>query len=55
VIRFVEANDGRGEGLGGIDIEAVDPARLLKAADGRGLKVSETQVMICGVRFNLVQ
>jgi hypothetical protein len=28
--------------------------RLLKAADERGLKVSERQVMICGLRFNLV-
>jgi len=54
VIRFVEATDGRGEGLDGIDIEAADSARLLKAADDRGLKVSDTQVMICGVRFNLV-
>ncbi|MFC1886402.1 hypothetical protein ACFLZM_05035 [Thermodesulfobacteriota bacterium] len=54
VIRFVEATDGRGEGLGAIDIEAADPTRLLKAADERGLKVSDTQVMICGLRFNLV-
>jgi len=45
---------GRGEGLGGIDIEAADSARLLKAADDRGFKVSDIQVMICGVRFNPV-
>jgi hypothetical protein len=54
VIRFVQATDGRGEGLGGIDIKAADKVRLLKAADERGLKVSEAQVMICGLRFNLV-
>ena len=54
VIRFVQATDGRGEGLGGIDIKAADKMRLLKAADERGLKVSERQVMICGLRFNLV-
>lgn len=54
LIRFVEATDGRGEGLGGIDIKATDPERLLKAADERGFKTSETQVMFCGLRFNLV-
>ncbi len=54
VIRFVQANDGRGEGLGGIDIEASDPMKLLQAAEDRGLKISDTLVMICGVRFNLV-
>lgn len=54
VIRFVEATDGRGEGLGAIDIEAANSAKLLKTADERGLKVSDTQVMICGVQFNLV-
>ena len=53
-IRFVEATDGRGEGLGGIDVVVTDRARLLKAADERKLKTSENQVMICGVRFNLV-
>jgi hypothetical protein len=54
VIRFVKAEDGRGEGLGGIDIKATDPAGLLGAAAKRGLKMSEAQVMIGGVRFNLV-
>ncbi len=54
VIRFVKATDGRGEGLGGIDVEAVDSIGVLKAAKDRGLKVSDTRVMICGVRFNLV-
>ena len=54
VIRFVEATDGRGEGLGAIDIKANDPKRLLQSADQRGLKTSESQVTICGSRFNLV-
>jgi len=53
-IRFVEATDGRGEGLAAIDIEAADPRRLLQSADKRGFKNSETQVSICGMRFNLV-
>lgn len=54
VIRFVEATDGRGEGLGAIDIEATDRERLLKVAEERGLRTSDSQVMICGLRFNLV-
>ena len=54
VIRFVEATDGRGEGLGAIDVAVADRDRLLKAADERELKNSENQVVICGVRFNLV-
>jgi len=53
-IRFVKARDGRGEGLGALDIRAADPARLLEAAQERGLKISDTEVMLCGMRFNLV-
>jgi hypothetical protein len=40
-LRFVPAADGRGEGLAGLDLACVDPAR-------RGL------VLICGIRFRLV-
>ena len=54
VIRFVEATDGRGEGLGAIDIEATGRERLLKAAEDRGMRTSDSQVMLCGMRFNLV-
>jgi hypothetical protein len=53
-VRFVEATDGRGEGLGGIDILVNDRARLLRAAEERGRRVSDDQVMICGTRFYLV-
>jgi hypothetical protein len=52
-VRFVEAVDGRGDGLGGVDIVVPDRERVLAAAARRGRKVSEDQVMICGVRFNL--
>lgn len=52
-LRFVPAEDGRGEGLGGVDLRVVDRARLLEAADQRGLRVSDDQVLICGVRFYL--
>jgi hypothetical protein len=53
-VRFVEAHDGRGDGLGGIDILVNDRQRLLQAAQGRGRRVSDDQVMICGTRFYLV-
>jgi hypothetical protein len=52
-VRFVEATDGRGEGLGGVDVAVSDRTRVLTAAAARGCKVSDDQVMICGVRFNL--
>ena len=39
-LRFTEAADGRGEGLGGLDLACADPGRA-------GL------VQICGIRFRL--
>jgi len=53
-VRFVEAADRRGDGLGGIDIVVNDRQRLLSAAERRGCRVSDDQVMICGTRFYLV-
>src|SRR6202521_2183456 len=53
-IRFVEATDGRGEGLGGIDVTVADRKRLLEAAERRALRVADDQVTICGTRFYLV-
>ena len=52
-VRFVEANDGRGEGLGGIDIVVADPKRLLATAESRGCRAGGGQVVICGTRFYL--
>ena len=53
-IRFVEATDGRGDGLGGIDVVVADRARLLAAAESRGCRVSDTRVDVGGVRFTLI-
>jgi hypothetical protein len=39
-LRFVEATDGRGEGLSGLDLTCTDPARA-------GLE------QVCGIRFRL--
>lgn len=53
-LRFVRATDGRGAGLGALDVRAKDPARVLREAAARGLKRGETQVLVCGCRVNLV-
>ena len=53
-IRIVEPEDSRGEGLGALDVTVKNPEKLLSSAQDRGLKLSDSQVLICGVRFNLV-
>lgn len=53
-VRFVHAQDGRGDGLGALDLRVTDHAHLLNQAERRGVRVSDHQVMICGTRFNLV-
>lgn len=53
VLRFVEATDGRGPGLGGLDIKVADRAGILKRAQERGCYVDDEQVLICGTRFYL--
>ncbi len=52
-VRFVEATDGRGDGLGGVDIVVTDVQGLLTTAEQRGCRVSDDQVQVCGVRFYL--
>lgn len=52
-IRFVEANDGRGPGLSGLDVKVTDRQQLLAKAEARGALVSEDQVDICGVHWYL--
>ena len=53
-MRFVEATDGRGEGLSGIELVVADRARLNSAAEKRGLRITGDQLTICGTRFYLV-
>ncbi len=53
-LRFVEALDGRGEGLGGVDVAVVDRTRLFGAAEERGLCIEDDRVLICGLRFGPV-
>ena len=52
-VRFVEASDGRGYGLGGLDLKVADRGHILAKAKERGCYVADDQVDVCGVRFRL--
>ena len=52
-VRFVEDLDGRGEGLGGIDVIANDREAILDGARARNCYVSDDQVTVAGLRVNL--
>ncbi len=52
-LRFVLPEDGRPEGLGGLDLAGVDAERAFASADERGL-VDGGAIHICGTRFRLV-
>ncbi|MEZ5559959.1 MAG: VOC family protein [Pseudomonadales bacterium] len=53
-VRFVPCRDGRPEGLGGIDVIAVDSAAILAAAEARRVRSGDAQIHLCGMRINLV-
>jgi len=53
-LRFVPVNDGRPEGLGGLDIEVVDRAHVLAAAADSSCSIDGDTVTVCGTRFRLV-
>jgi catechol 2,3-dioxygenase-like lactoylglutathione lyase family enzyme len=53
-LRFVPANDGRGEGLAGLDLSCADKERVLAAARAKGLAAESDVVVACGIRFYLV-
>ncbi len=55
VLRFVKAEDGRGPGLGALDLKVENRARLLREAEARGARVSDGQVIVCGMRFNPIE
>jgi hypothetical protein len=52
-VRFVQDQDGRGEGLGGIDVIANDREAILSGARARDCYVSDDQVMVAGLRVYL--
>ncbi|MCZ6643345.1 MAG: hypothetical protein O7F71_17355 [Gammaproteobacteria bacterium] len=52
-LRFIEAVDGRGPGLSGVDLIVRDKPAILKRAKKRRAYVSDTQLTICGFHFYL--
>ena len=46
--------DGRGEGLGGIDVTTVNRDAVLAAARTRDCYLNDGQVALAGLRVNLV-
>jgi hypothetical protein len=53
-LRFVTDEDGRGEGLGGVDVIVTGRDRLVAAADARRLRTADDAALVGGVRFRLV-
>jgi hypothetical protein len=53
-LRFVPATDGRGEGLGGIDVAVSAADRALQAALDHGLAAEDGALLMGGVRVRLV-
>ena len=52
-VRFVPCEDGRPEGLGGIDLACADKAAILTAAAERGAVSGKGQLRLGGMRINL--
>lgn len=53
VVRFVPVTDGRGEGLGGLDLRVADRAAVVAAAEARGCVTGDGRIALAGVRLNL--
>ncbi len=53
-LRFVPVADGRGEGLGAIDLRVAGRERLLERARARGHAATAKAVILGGIRMNLV-
>jgi hypothetical protein len=52
-IRFVRDADGRGEGLGGLDLRVTNRAQIIEAARKHGCRADADTVTLCGTRFRL--
>ena len=54
-IRFVQAHDGRGDGLGAFDVTVRDLDEVRAKAKARGCLDARGDVVLCGTRVRLVQ
>jgi hypothetical protein len=50
-IRFIEAADGRGDGVAAVEFSVTDPSAIITAAKKHKLSWSGNETMICGTRF----
>ncbi len=50
-LRFIRGHSG----LAAVDLRVADRDRLLEQAEARGASVSDSQVLICGTRFNILR
>lgn len=55
VLRFVPDRDGRGEGLGAMDLVVADKAPVLARARQQGVRVDGDTVEVCGIRIHLIE
>lgn len=53
-IRFVEASDGRSDGLSAMDLSVKDPDKIIDNAKNRNVSVNGSQIIIGGIKINLV-
>ena len=53
-LRFISAKDGRGEGLGGLELKVTDRGHILREANARGCEILGNTVIVCGTRFKLL-
>ncbi len=53
-LRFVRDSDGRGEGLAGFDVRAIDRTAALEAARQRGCAVAGDRITVAGIHVDLV-
>lgn len=50
-IRFVEAADGRGDGVAAVEFSVIDRSAILTAAENHKLRWSGNEITVCGTRF----
>ena len=50
-IRFVEAADGRGDGVAAVEFSVTDRSAIIAAAEKHKLSWSGNEIMVCGTRF----
>lgn len=53
-LRFCLAEDGRGEGVGGLDLRVRSPQSIVAMAKQRGLAVDGDRILLAGMRVRLI-